>query len=139
VISPPYLRVRRHYSKTLITPGLKRWYKSENDSHVGALRGDGKPCLLAWWLFLPGQNPEDWICIAGNNRIFLPDCKSRNAERRHGCDGAFLPFLRKDRHSRGLWGLGQSNRPCNGNHVVVAVLITDCCKGPTRFRRGLQP
>src|SRR5579864_2203055 len=46
VISPPCPRVRRHYSNTLITPGLKRWYMAENDSQAGALRDDGKPYSL---------------------------------------------------------------------------------------------
>lgn len=111
---------------------------AENDSLAGALRGEGKPYLLGWLLFSSGRNRGDCICIAGNNRISLPDCKTRNAERRHGRGGHSF-------HARGkiailaVFGV-RANRIVQVRATTSSLLCSpSLVVRPTRFCRGLQP
>src|SRR5690348_10589160 len=111
---------------------------AENDSQAGALRDDGKPYSLGWWLLSAGRNRGDCICIAGNNRISLPDYNARNAERRLGCGGHSF-------HARGkiailaVFGVW-ANRIVQVGATTSSLLFSpSLVVRPTRFCRGLQP
>ena len=84
------------------------------------------------------RNLSIGFAIVGSNRISLANYKSRNAERRHGCDEAFPPFSVKGRKFRDLGAPGQSNRPSDSNDPRCCRGKIRC-EGPTRFFRGLQP